>query len=394
MGKSSIKRAFLLLLLLCLVPLGGLAHQRGFGQFAMDDVNVRKSPGGEILFKKQKGEELFILSWKERGGHTWYEVHTHDAIRTNPVTAWVRGDMVAGPEQLFSGVVEAAAFHDLLIALKQDGTVAVGGRTHKYARMMKGQHPDSWREVRQVAAGYCTVYGLKKDGSLYKWGINGPDSGIPGLRDEGGRLVPFQAIDAFDDSFLGLTEDGALYSFYHNRTCQAAPPGSGVTGFSAGSGFYDDALFLRGGRVTSLSSFYDSAISEEERALISRWRDVVKVEAGIRTPRVEGGAQADQGAPLVAAIRGDGRVVALDAAMNEEVSGWTDISDIAAGDGFLLGLSKDGRVLAAGERKHFVAGEVAAWTDMAGIACGKSFCVGLTREGQLRFAGEVQFTRQ
>lgn len=394
MIKSSLKRAFLLLLLLCLIPLGGLAHQRGFGQFAMDDVNVRKSPGGEILFKKQKGEELFILSWKERGGHTWYEVHTYDAIRTNPVTAWVRGDMVAGPEQLFSGVVQAAAFHDLLIALKQDGTVAVGGRTHKYARMMKGQPPDSWREVRQVAAGYCTVYGLKKDGSLYKWGINGPDSGIPGLRDEGGKLVPFQAIDAFDDSFLGLMEDGALYSFYHNKSSQAAPPDSGVTGFSAGSGYYDDALFLRGGRVTSLSSFYDSAVSENDREVIARWQDVVKVEAGIRTPRIEDGAQADQGAPLVAAIRGDGGVLALDAAMHEEVSGWRDILDIAAGDGFLLGLSKDGRVLAAGERKHFVADEVAAWTDMAGIACGKSFCVGLTREGQLRFAGEVQFTRQ
>ena len=62
------KRLFALILLIALLPLCGLAHQRGFGEYAMDQVNVRRSPGGDILFKKQRGEELFILSWRKIRG--------------------------------------------------------------------------------------------------------------------------------------------------------------------------------------------------------------------------------------------------------------------------------------------------------------------------------------
>ena len=71
------KRLIAILLLLCLSPLPGLAFQKGFGEFAKDQVNLRKEPGGDILFRKDQGEELFILAQKERGGQTWYQVETN-----------------------------------------------------------------------------------------------------------------------------------------------------------------------------------------------------------------------------------------------------------------------------------------------------------------------------
>ena len=387
------KRLFALILLIALLPLCGLAHQRGFGEYAMDQVNVRRSPGGDILFKKQRGEELFILSWREEKGHTWYQVNTYDERRVKPVTGWVRGDMVLGPEQLFSDVVQVAADFNSMIALKKDGTAVMGGERHKNPHLMRGALPASWQGVKKVAAGFLTVYGLREDGSLYQWGLRGPNNGLPGVLDAQGNNVRFADIDAFYDTFLGLMENGALYSISESQHVrQVMPPGSGITGFSAGSNFYDDALFLQDGKLTSMSIFYESYLTQEQRQTLSGWQDIVKVEAGIRSPFREGGAWKEKAEPIVAGIRRDGGVIALNPTMNQEVSSWQEIRDIAAGDGFIVGLSKDGRVMAAGERKGLVAGDLAAWTDIVNIACGETFCVGLTRDGQVLFAGEVKFS--
>ncbi len=178
------KRLFCILLLLCLLPVSGLAHQKGFGVYAMDAVNARQSPGGDILFKKQKGEELYILSW----------------------------------------------------------------------------------------------------------------------------------------------------------------------------------------------------------------RDIVHIEAGFRSPQMAGIAVIEEGAPMMAGIRTDGRVIALDPALNQEVSGWADIVEIQTGDGFLLGLRQDGSVVVAGKRGHLFTQDIKAWEDIVDIACGESFCAGVTRDGRVLFAGEVAFS--
>lgn len=61
------KRLVSLLLFACLLPVSALAFQKGFGEYRMDHVNVRKSPGGETLFQKQQGEEVYILEEKSKG---------------------------------------------------------------------------------------------------------------------------------------------------------------------------------------------------------------------------------------------------------------------------------------------------------------------------------------
>ncbi len=386
------KRLCSILLLLCLLPLSGLAHQKGFGVYAMDAVNVRESPGGDILFKKQKGEEVFIRSWKEHDGHFWYEVNTYDAQRVRPVTAWVRSDMVTPPEALFTDVVQLAANYNLMIALKKDGSVVMGGEMHKYPHLMRGEYPHTWRQVKQVAAGFLTVYGLKEDGSVCQWGMRGPANGTTGVKDAHGVNVPFSAMDAMEDTFLGLMADGSLYLFAENsQVQQVMPPGSGITDFSANLVIYDEAVFVRDGQVSSLSAFHGSAFADKDRETLAQWRDIAKVEAGFRFPPTAGDAMLQGGVPMVAGIQADGRVIALEPALNQEVSSWTDVVEIESGDGFLLGLRQDGSVMAAGERAHLVAQDIESWTDIVDIACGWSFCVGLTRDGRVLFAGDVAF---
>lgn len=386
------RRILTLVLALCLVPCAGLAHMKGFGQYAMDQVNVRRTPGGDILFQKQRGEELYILSWKEHRGHTWYEVNTYDERRVRPLTAWVRADMVTTPEALFADVTQVAADGSLLIALKKDGTVVMGGEMHKYPHLMRGAFPDTWQGVTQVAAGFLTVYGLKEDGSVCQWGLCGPDNGVPGLPDSQGNLQRFKAIDAFDDTFLGLMADGSLYALIENgQSRQVLPPGSGVTAFSAGLDYYDETVVAQGGRVMSIDVFFDSAFSQKERDTLALWENIVQVEAGFRSLPADGHSAA-RNAALVAGIRADGTVKALDPALDREVSAWSGIISLAFGDGFLVGLRQDGQVLAAGENKHLVAGDIRDWAGITGIACGRSFCAGVTQDGRVLFAGEARFS--
>lgn len=383
------KRFFALLLLACLLPGCALAHQKGFGEFGRDRVNVRKTPGGPILFRKQAGEEVFIRSWKEYRGQTWYEVSTYDAERVRPLTAWVQAGMILPPDTLFHDVVQVAAYMEHMIALKKDGTVIYGGQRHQYPETLAGEHPRTWRNVRQVAAGFYSVYGLKQDGSLYKWGIRGPANGLPGVVSNG-RTVPFAAISAQDDGFLGLMEDGSLYSFKGNEERQLLPPGSGIEHFSAWWSLYGDGMAIRNGKAETLSANAEVDLAPSDRDRLSQWSGIEQVATGFYTPTDKEAAQKDRGGLLAAAILKDGTAVALDAAMNKEVQGWSNVAKLVFGDGFLLGLTKDGRVYAAGKRANAVP-EVHSWTDIVDIACGFDYCVGVTREGKLLFAGTADF---
>lgn len=70
------KKVIIWLILLCCFALPAVALEKGFGQIAMDQVNLRKGPAGDTIGKKQKGDPLFILGEETRRGHTWYRVST------------------------------------------------------------------------------------------------------------------------------------------------------------------------------------------------------------------------------------------------------------------------------------------------------------------------------
>ena len=73
-----------------------------------------------------------------------------------------------------------------------------------------------------------------------------------------------------------------------------------------------------------MSIFYETHLTQEQRQTLSGWQDIVKVEAGIRSPFWEGGAWREKAEPIVAGIRRDGGVIALNPTMkpgSEQLAG-------------------------------------------------------------------------
>lgn len=387
------KRLFCLLLLACLLPVSAFAFQKGFGEYRMDHVNVRKSPGGDTLFQKQQGEEVYILEEKSQGGHLWYRVNTYDAARVNPRAGWVRADMIIPPNTLFQNIVQIAAGSEHLIALRRDGTAVYGGQQHKYPDMLQGTRPEDWQDIQQVAAGFFSVYGLRRDGSLVRWGIRGPAEGTKGVQNAQGSLVPFAAMDGQNDTFLGLMQDGSLYLFTGNQPTLLLPPGSQVRHFAAWWEIYGAGLAVIDGRIHGLTRSHEALfLTDNLQAKIASWKDVTQVVAGYRLPDRESASQEEGGAPLIAALTKEGKVYALDDTIARDTLGWIGIQKIDSGDGFLAGLTQDGRVLCAGENKHKIAADTAPWQNIVDIACGDDFCAGVTQDGRLLFAGDASFS--
>ena len=79
-------------------------------------------------------------------------------------------------------------------------------------------------------------------------------------------------------------------------------------------------------------------------------------------------------------LKADGTVVKAGKG-SADVSGWTNIIDIASGEYHAVGLKSDGTVVFSGESA------TAAWTDIVAIAAGNHFTVGLKADGTVVACG-------
>jgi hypothetical protein len=75
-----------------------------------------------------------------------------------------------------------------------------------------------------------------------------------------------------------------------------------------------------------------------------------------------------------------------------EVSGWTDIVDVAVGTTFTLGLKSDGTAVLAGEREGSEAffAEVESWSDIIAITATAAHAAGLKADGTVVLAGTAE----
>ena len=124
---------------------------------------------------------------------------------------------------------------------------------------------------------------------------------------------------------------------------------------------------------------------------------VLLLSAGPSALAAGGGEQLDMLVPAdpdeafdPAAARGYGaNVEAMEALL-----GWTDLVQVAVSSGesnqFVLGLKKDGTVLAAGN-DDFGQCQVAGWTDVVQISAGSGHAVGLKKDGTVLAAGDNMF---
>ena len=141
------KRAIAALLLLAALCAGVLARAEtvGFGSINADAVNIRKSAGGDLIFRAEQGQNVFVFdSETDAKGQEWYRV----VIYRRPVQngscceGWVMAKFV--------DVTDADSRDITKVALNDNGYMALHAERHGFRRGDRvlrfrgddGAHPD------------------------------------------------------------------------------------------------------------------------------------------------------------------------------------------------------------------------------------------------------------
>lgn len=136
------------------------------------------------------------------------------------------------------------------------------------------------------------------------------------------------------------------------------------------TGFAHTVGLTSGGKVVAVGQ------SNFGQLDVSGWSDVTTVAAGYYTTY---GLTSDGHALATTGYNADGQA---------NVSGWTDIVAVAAGIAHAVGLKSDGTVVAAGAGSSGTGqSNVSGWSDIVAIAAGQNHTIGLRADGTVEWTG-------
>ena len=277
------------------------------------------------------------------------------------------------------------------LALLENGTVVSVGNHTDLSRVF------SWTDMTDVAAGWGYDLGLRADGTVAWAG----DSYTGACNVSDWKDIVAVAVGRYHS--VGLKEDGSVVAAGLNEeyvnyitesgegSSESVPCGqcdvsdwTDIVAVAAGD-FHTVGLRSDGTVVAAGSNRFtqvrnpgnpDAYLIDEvsNQCQVSDWTDIVAIAAGdFHT----------------VGLRSDGTVVAV--GYNDfhqcDVSAWTDIVAIAAGSDFTVGLRSNGKVLAAGSNNFYGQCDVTGWTDVVAISAGTEFTVGLRSDGTVVAAG-------
>ena len=374
--------------LLCLVTVlvfssCAFAETLGFGMVNASDVAIRKDARGQKITRLQKGTSVWIMGSKSDGqGELWYHVRAEDGAATgHPVrNGWIKAEFVDADSRLWNNVrtVKTASFG--MIVLKNDGTVLCAGDwtlcepQGRYAGL---------RDIRQ--AGFCTVgsaiFAVDGQGRLYRDGVQAANRV---------RL-------AGNHDLICITEDNRLQTTYEGNTriTWVYPQSSGevqLQHVTAMAECESRNLFLTDDGKVYCAKVDDLALDYPEPDW-STWTDAESIDANLCSDGtyVLSGHTLRKYVPAFAAVRRDGTVLAAPESLAALTAGWRDMRKVAIGSDWVLGLKRDGTVVAAGIDGR-TPPDVSGWTDITDISNGHTFCVGVKQNGALVFAGDYRFS--
>ena len=360
------------------------ANPMGFGMINAHDVAIRRDAGGQKITRLRKGASVWIVGSKTDGkGALWYHVRAQenadDGI-TNRM-GWVKAEFVDAGGSLWHDIttVKAAIFG--MIALKTDGTVLCAGENmlvspqDRYAAR---------RDIRQI--GICSAgwgfFAVDEDGRLYRDGSEQKTKSRIRLAGRG-DLVSITADNRLQVNYEGNTRIEWVY-----------PPDGGDVQLSRVTAMTDSVsrnLFLTEDGKVYCASVDDTPLDYPEPNWES-WTDVDCLEASICSCGTYelNGHTLRKYVPAFAAVLRDGTVLAAPAELEALTAGWREIRKVSIGTDWILGLKRDGTVVAAGIEGR-TPPDVSGWTDIADISNGHTYCVGVKNDGTLLFAGEFTF---
>ena len=385
--RINLRNAFLFcLVILTVFCTCAAAEPIGFGLVNAGDVAIRRDAGGEKITRLQKGSSLWITDMKtDRKGDLWYRVKAQTESKNGIVnhTGWVKAEFVNAGDALWKDIraVKAASYG--MIALKTDGTVLCAGENiaagsqDLYAAL---------RDIRQI--GTCAVgwefFAVDGSGRLYRGGAESKTKNR--IRLAGNSDL----ISIADNNMLQFNYEGdaRIDWVYPQNGGDALLPQ--VTAMTDSYGKY---LFLtEDGKVYCANEHDYPTEDYYPEPDWETWMDVVSLNASIIPCGTYelGGHTLRKYVPAFAAVRKDGTVLAAPAELAELTRGWNDMRKVAIGTDWILGVTRNGEVLAAGI-EGAAPPDVSGWTDITDIANGRTYCVGIREDGTLLFAGEFSF---
>ena len=371
------------LLLLSSVP--ALSAQEGSFAFVnKSKVNIREAPGGKIMTRVEDGITVYVLGSLKKGGKTWYRVVFQEGEYTKYTKAgWMDGTFLTGLRDQYHDVTQIALGDSHLLMLHRDGTASAAG-----VWMREEGDVIGWRDVESIAAARFGSIGLRADGTVAV-SKRGEDVDLASWTNV--RAV-FAQNDI--DQVIGVGKDGAVLSFYPIEGWLM--PGWAGAKQMIWADFWNVQLLMDGTVHIQLRG---------ERTEESVWQRLLAAEKLEGVKQIALCTTYGFGAPAaLACLLADGTVRIFDtgSASSIDISAaatWTDMDAIAANQGYILGLKKDGSVVMAGEIVSpgiipgatyldddlFVnfaqTGQLNAWQGMKAIAAGRDMIAGLHADG-------------
>ena len=374
--------AVVLLLAVCQLALA--AEEHSFAIVNTNRVNLRKSPGGDIITRLDKGACVYIADTREARGKTWHRVIVSVNNDQQQYAGWMDASFLTDVSDQYSHVVQAAVGNRHVLLRMGNGSVVAFGFPFKDNLDVHG-----WAPVKDIAAARFASFGLGTDGlHVYNDGWSWRDAAEPLMSLHGSST---------SDCISGVTASGAFVT-----TEQPFLSGGWYVPF-------DEAMLADVRIVDAATTMSVLALVTEDHvlhvAVEADYIDGVREAEGLQDVRAAACGSRD-----VYVLMTDGTVRCFgttDPVLLQRVVSWQNVEAIAAGNGFVAALMADGTVYFAGsmairnwnyrvvssERRINLQDEglLADWSDIVSIAAGDHILVGVTADGCIRVAAAFDY---
>lgn len=332
--------------------------------------------------------------------------------RDGSVAVWSRdgSPVPAVPAAASSNVVSVAAGSYHAIALKNDGTVVSWAISNDIGQ---ANVPPGLSRVRAIAGGNLHSLALLEDGTVTGWGSNG----------SGERTVPpglsgVQAIAAGGNHSLALRTNGTVVAWGRNDAGQATVPAGIGPVIAIAAGDLHSVAVIQGGAVVawgadgagqatvppglpairSVAAGRDHTLAVTTGGEVRAWGSLydgngyvpVRVPLGLTGVSRIAAGQAHSVATVVpqrdltSTVVGWGFMNGEGASaqrLTNSIEALDDVVSISGGEGFLVGLTADGRVKAWPPGFPWTA--VPPGGEVIALDCGYLFTLALLRDGSV-----------
>lgn len=242
---------------------------------------------------------------------------------------------------------------------------------------------------KKIVPGSSYTILMKDDGAIEIAGEDGNISDVKNWRNVSEISATKQSNNQFRDNVVGLQENGEVLSagMGYMMIASFAEGWSDLIDIELGTsgligpphlvGLHSDGTVVANGwsgwsTAGSTSINYNDGGGDECK--VSGWSQITDIAAGDS---------------LTVGLKSDGTVLVANGYDGDEynTTGWNAISNISVGSRHIVGLKSDGTVVATGRNSSGQC-DVSDWTDIVSIAAGGDFTLGLRSDGTVVAAGD------